>query len=150
MVSYEVRPPSSRSGFTLTEAILVVSVLSILALLAIPRIERTLAGRDLVSARAATSSLLLRARGAAVERRQPVLFTVSGGDLSASVTTPSGPEVVAVVQLRSQFGVQVSAPARSLVIEPTGLIRSGTPFVLELRRAGLTDTVEITGFGRVQ
>lgn len=150
MVPVGDRPPSSRSGFTLTEAILVVSVISILALLAIPRIERVLAARDLVSARAATSALLLRARGAAVEHRQPVLFTVNGGDVSASVTTPGGAVVVGVVQLRSQFGVRVTAPEQSLVISPAGLIQAGTPFVMVMRRASLTDSLQITGFGRVQ
>ncbi len=144
------RQSSRRSGFSLAEMLLVVSVLSVLTLMAVPRLERAVAARDLVAAKAAISAVFLRARAAAVDRRQSVLFTVDGGVASASATSPSGPVLVAEVPLRTQFSVQVTAPGRSLLIEPTGLIRSGTPFVIRLARSTLTDSVRITGYGRVE
>jgi len=144
------RQPSRRSGFSLAEMLLVVSVLGALSLLAIPRLERALAARDIMAARASISSVFLRARAAAVERRQPVLFTVDGGVASASAIPPSGPSLVAEVSLRSEFEVQARASGGGLVIEPTGLVRSGTPLIIVLSRSTLTDTVRIIGFGRVE
>jgi Tfp pilus assembly protein FimT len=141
---------SSRKGFSLVEAVLVVSIVGLLGLLAVPRIERALAARDLAAARAGVSALWLRARMAAVQQRRPVVVAANGDVVSASALSPTGPVPVGTVLLRSQFGVSVTSPPASLTLAPTGLVVKGTPFHLHFAKSGLTDSVRITGYGRFE
>jgi prepilin-type N-terminal cleavage/methylation domain-containing protein len=139
-----------RRGFTLVEMLIVVVLLGTLTLMAVPRIERALAYRDVDGARSSLSALYQRAKLAAVQHRRPATLTMTASDAWATVTTPSGTTSLGRVALRSEFGVAATFSSGSLVIQPTGLVLAGTPFVVRLAKSGLLDSVMITGYGRLE
>jgi prepilin-type N-terminal cleavage/methylation domain-containing protein len=149
-MTYDHDQARSGNGFSLVEVVLVVSIVGLLALLSVPRIERALAARELAAARSSVTALWLRARVTAVQQRRPVVLTVSGGVVSASTSTSGGPVLVGTVPLLSEFGVNVTSPATSLTVAPTGLVLKGTPFLVRLARSGLTDSLRIVGYGRIE
>jgi prepilin-type N-terminal cleavage/methylation domain-containing protein len=142
---------SRRAGFTLIEMVLVVVLLGILVLMAMPRMEGALVRRDLAGARAAAHSMVLRARTAAVQLRKPV--TINADTALVWLTVPAaggGSQRLAVLNVMAEYGVRLGPSAASLVVQPTGLVATGTPFRLGLSKAGRLDSLRVTGFGRVE
>lgn len=129
---------------------MVLGLAGILMLLALPRIERMLVRRDLAAARAGFSALVLRARIAAVDRRQPIRIEVDSASVWLSASTPNGPETVATLPLREEFRVLATATSSGFTVQPSGLVKGGTPFTIRFQRAGLADSVRVTGYGRIQ
>ncbi|MEZ4587394.1 MAG: type II secretion system protein [Gemmatimonadales bacterium] len=144
-------PPKRDAGFTLIEVVLVTALIGVLALMAFPRVERVLTRRDLAGARDGMHALYHRARAAAIQARRPVTLSVDSTIVAATIVRRDGTlDVVATVPVAASFGVAASSSADSLTIQPTGLIASGTPFTVWLRKAGQADSVLITGYGRIQ
>lgn len=141
---------SGRHGFTLVEALIVVVIAGALLLMSLPRLDRALARREVTNARAAVATLVLRARTAAVQRRQPVRVAVDSATAWISAETASGPVLLSSLPLRESFGIVASASADGFTVQPNGLVIGGTPFTVWLARGGITDSVRITGYGRVQ
>lgn len=139
-----------RGGFTLIEAATVLGLVGMLVLIALPRIERVLVSRDLAAARASFSTLLLRARTAAVDRRQPIRVEIDSASVWLLASTPNGPEAIATLPLREEFRVIAAASASGFTVQPTGLVKGGTPFTVRFARGGLTDSVQVTGYGRIR
>lgn len=138
-------------GFALLELLIVVAILGILTLLALPRMESAMVRRDLAGARSSLSTLVLQAKAVAVQRRRPVTMAVDSS--KAWLTVPAGggsSELVAVLNLGPLFGVRMASSAASITVQPTGLVASGTPFMVQLIKAGRMDSLRITGFGRVE
>lgn len=129
---------------------MVLGLVGILMLIAFPRIERMLVRRDLTAARAGFSALVLRARTAAVDRRQPIRLEVDSASVWLSATTPNGPETIATLPLQAEFGVIAAASARGFTVQPTGLVKGGTPFTVRFARGGINDSVQVTGYGRIR
>ena len=146
MKRQETAGGTRRGGFSLLEMLIVVVLLGLLTLMSMPRIERALVRRDLAGARAATTSLIARAKSAAVQRRRPVTLAI---DSSLAVLS-SGPQFLALVHYQSLFGVRANASAASLTVQPTGLVTTGTPFTIRFTKGSRTDSVLVTGYGRVQ
>jgi len=142
----------SRSGFSLVEAMIVVAIMGILVLLIMPRFDPVLSGRHVKAAKASFSSLYQRARMAAVQSRVNAKVKVTGGIASATITTAWGgtQNVGTAVLFDTDYGVTATATPDSVLIEPSGLVRTGLPFVLVLVRSSAYDTVRITGFGRIE
>lgn len=142
---------SADNGFTLFEVLIVVVMLGVLALMAVPRLERGMVRRDLAGARAGMSAFVLRAKATAVQRRRPVTLTVETDRASLSVPTAGGgTQLVGVLNLNADYGVQLTSSAATLVFQPTGLVASGTPFTVWVAKAGHSDSIRVTGFGRVE
>ncbi len=139
-----------RAGFTLIEAATVLGLVGMLMLIALPRIERVLVSRDLAAARAGFSALVLRARTAAVDRRQPIRLEIDSASVWLSASTPNGPETIATLALREEFRVIAAASASGFTVQPTGLVKGGTPFTVRFARGGMTDSVQVTGYGRIR
>lgn len=141
----------SKAGFSLVEMLVVVTMVGILLLMAIPRAERSLARSDIVAARVAFHTLYLRARSAAIQTRRPMTISFASGTayVTSAGTSIFGSSTLAL-PFQGSHGVTANASGSSLVIQPTGLVSSGTPFVLELVKRGIHDTVSITGYGRIQ
>jgi type II secretory pathway pseudopilin PulG len=137
-------------GFSLIEAVTVISIIGILALMVAPRIDRAWSRRDVTAARVGLGSLFLRARVAAVTARRPATLTVANGKAFVTISTPTGPAYVSQTLLFQTNGVTATSSATSLTIEPTGLVRSGTPFVVALTKSGIVDSVVISGYGRLE
>lgn len=141
-----------RRGFTLLEMLIVVVIMGLTTLIVAPRIEQTLARRNVSGAKASFSATYYRARAAAVQNRRPATITIASGLISVSVTTAAG-----VTQYIGQslyfptlYGITPVASAGSLTIGPTGLVTSGTPFTVALSKGSVHDTVQVTGYGRLE
>jgi prepilin-type N-terminal cleavage/methylation domain-containing protein len=147
-----VRPHRRRAiaGFTLIEMMLVVTIVGIVVLMAMPRIEQALVRRDLAGARAATATLILQAKASAVQRRRPVTLSIDSMRAVLTAPTPSGVRHIALVHIKSSFGVATSSSAGSITVQPTGLIATGTPFTVRFYKGSQSDSVRVTGYGRVQ
>lgn len=130
--------------------LIVVVLLGVGALMAMPRLERAMVRRDLAGARAATTTLMLQAKAAAVQLRRPVTLSVDSLRAVLTVPTSSGTRHLALVHLKSSFGVSVSSSSPTIVVQPTGLVAAGTPFTVRFAKGARSDSVRVTGYGRVQ
>jgi prepilin-type N-terminal cleavage/methylation domain-containing protein len=138
-------------GFSLVEMLVVVVILGALTLLAMPRIERALSRADVTAARVELANLILRARVAAVSARRPATLRVASGTAFVTMVTTSGTtQYVSGALVFDRTRVQATASASSITIQPTGLVTSGTPFSVRLSKRGITDSVTVSGYGRVQ
>jgi prepilin-type N-terminal cleavage/methylation domain-containing protein len=141
---------SNRRGFSLFEAVTVVSIIGILTLIAMPRVSQALSRRDVAAARSEVSLLFLNAKAEAVRRRRPVTFLVDSARAAVSVTLPDGTvQYARAVTFTADHGVG-AGPADSLTIQPNGFVLSGTPLVVRFRKGGVGDSLAVTGFGRVE
>jgi hypothetical protein len=89
---------------------------------------------------------------AAVQNRVYATLKVSGGVAFATITTPWGgtQNVGNAVLFDTDYRVTATATPDSVLIQPSGLVRTGLPFVLVLIRSDARDTVRITGYGQIQ
>lgn len=140
----------SCGGFSLLETITAVAIVGILALMAVPRIGQALSRRDVAAARSEVSALLLNAKSEAVSRRRPVTFAVSTTQSSISTLSPGG---TSVFLRAANYGVErgvTAGPGGTLTVQPNGLVLSGTPFVVRFQKGGVTDSLTVTGLGRIE
>ncbi len=127
-----------------------IAIIGIVVLMSAPRLNRAWSRRDVSAARVGLGSLFLRARVAAVTARRPATLTVANGKAFVTIATPTGPEYISQTLLFQTNGVVATSSSTSLTIEPTGLVRSGTPFVVALSKSGIVDSVVISGYGRLE
>jgi len=140
----------SRSGFSLIELLIAVTLLGLLLAIAAPRVQEATVRQNVRSARASVANLYARARIFAVQNRVPV--TLQFGDSTAWITTPSGAgldTLGAVAQLGREFGVSIGA-AGSIAISPLGMVNAGTPISVSVTKYGHSDSITISGYGRIQ
>ncbi len=140
----------SRSGFSLTELLIAVTLLGLLLAISAPRVQEAAARQSVRSARAAVTSVYARARIFAVQNRVPV--TVRFTDSSVWITTRRGAgldTLGGVTALGQGFGVSVGAPG-SIVISPIGMVNAGTPISVSVTKGGHSDSITISGYGRLQ
>lgn len=145
------RRAGTRRGFTLMELLLVVVVIGILLAMTAPGIAAALARRNVRGATAGFESLFRRARATAIGQRLPATITFASGIASVSIVRNGS--TVAVGQnldFTNQYNVAISTSSVTLQIEPTGLILSGTPFVVIATKGDAADTIRVTGYGRVE
>jgi prepilin-type N-terminal cleavage/methylation domain-containing protein len=137
-----------RSAFTLLELIVVLTLLSILLGLSLPRIA---SAADRAAVRAATreaAGVFASARAAAIYRREPVavaIDTVMGAVFSRM-------DSVALLRrdLRSVFGVRLSASRDSMAYDARGLGLGAANLMLVIRRGAAAETVFVSRLGRVR
>lgn len=145
------RVAGTRRGFTLMELLLVVVVIGILLAITAPSISAALARRNVRGATAGFESLFRRAKATAIGQRLPATITFASGVASVSVVRNGSTVTVGQnLDFTNQYNVSVSTSSVTLQIEPTGLILTGTPFVVIASKGAAADTVRVTGYGRVE
>ena len=138
------------AGFSLIETLVVIVIVGLLTLMAMPRIDLALTRRDIASAKSGLANLILRAKVAAVSGRRATTINVNGSSAYATLVTVGGTTQYVGGTLYYDTGVTASYSASTLVIQPTGLVTSGTPFTVVFAKRGVTDSVMVVGYGRVQ
>jgi type IV fimbrial biogenesis protein FimT len=140
----------TRGGFSLIEMLTVVSIMGVLALFAMPRLSSALSRRDVRAAKVGLANMVLSAKMSAVATRRPVTLTVVSGMASLSMVNSSGTTQYLSAIVFSSSGVSAAPSAATLTVQPTGLITSGTPYSVTVSKNGATDSVTVTGYGRVR
>ena len=141
-----------RAGFSLIELLTVVSVLGLMMVIAAPRLADANTRRNVKGARAAVASLYARARVRAVQARRPA--TLQFTDSLAWVTIPRGTgatvdTIGGVQNLKALYGVSIVASG-DISVQPTGLVNAGTPIKVTVTRQSRSDSVIISGYGKMQ
>ena len=141
----------SNSGFSLVEMLIVIVVAGLLMAMALPKLRTTLAARDVKSARAAVANMYARARINALQTRKSTTVNFSGTDAWVTMPITGGLDTIgAVAQLSSLYGVSVNASVASITVFPTGLSNMGSTATIKVTRSGHSDSVMISGYGRLQ
>lgn len=140
-----------QAGFSLVEMMIAVAVMGLMLAIAMPRIRDTLIGRDVISARAAVANLYARARVNALQSRKITTIHFSGSQVWITAPLGVGTDTIgAVADLTNQFGVAIDASQPTIAVSPTGLANLGVPVVVRVTRSGKSDSVTISGYGRLQ
>lgn len=141
----------SRAGITLIEMLLVVVVVGILLATAAPRFGAAMTRRDVSGASSAFRGLFLEARTAALQTRQAATIRVNSG-IAVVTISPGGvlDTIGRPVNFPAEFRLAPTVSSATLRIEPTGLILTGTPFTFTAAKGGISDTVTISGLGRIR
>jgi prepilin-type N-terminal cleavage/methylation domain-containing protein len=143
-------PSLGKAGFSLIEALIVVVIMGLLLALVTPRIRDTTLTTEVRNARAAVANLYARARMVAVQQRKTATLRFNGNQVY--VTVPVGAvldTVGAVTDLGSQYGVTLTASGNVTVL-PTGLVNAAAPITWKVTKSGKSDSLMITGYGRMQ
>lgn len=145
------RDLSSSRGFTLVELVIVIAVMGLMLAMAMPRIRDALVSRDLKSARAAIANMYARARINALQTRKSSTINFSTTDVWVTMPVAGGEDTVGTVaQLSSAYGVTVDASTASITVLPTGLSNMAATATIKVTRAGKSDSVVISGYGRLK
>jgi prepilin-type N-terminal cleavage/methylation domain-containing protein len=139
---------ASRNAFTLLELLVVLTVLSILLGMSLPRFA-TAADRAAVRAAAREAvGVFAAARAAAIYRREPVAVTIDPA--SGGVAARVGSVALVHRDLRSAFGVRLSASRDSMAYDARGLGVGAANLSLAIRRGAAAETVFVSRLGRVR
>ena len=143
--------PGPRAGFSLIEMLIVITIMGLMLAVVMPNLREGLVMRDLQSARSALANMYARARVNALQTRKS--STVHFSTTQVWVTAPLGAgvdTVGAVIDLTSAYGVSVDASAGSITVLPTGLANLGSTVTVKVTRSGKSDSVMVSGYGRLQ
>jgi len=150
----------SRSGVTLLELMVVITIMGVLAMVGYPKIKDAIQKTNLRAARAAAGTYVATARQAAIQRacRGVVHVSPSAGTMWVTVcprmsTTGSGSidTVGVVARLGKLYGVTITDTQDSVQFDPRGLSldNSTTITVRFATTTGSTDSVMVNQLGKV-
>jgi prepilin-type N-terminal cleavage/methylation domain-containing protein len=143
------RSPVKR-GFTLTEILIVIVMISLLSLVAIPRFAMANAKRHMESSRMRIAAGLATARQAAIQKGQPVHFIIANNLVRVVVVVGSdSTNLMSPAPLDTLY--KVSASPDTIDFSSRGFAVLDGQTVIRLTRAGVSDdSVVITKTGMVQ
>lgn len=141
----------TRSGFTMIEMMVVLSILGILAAIAAPRLRSALANARMRGAKTTLAAALVTARAAAVQHGGNGRFRVESGKAWAE----SGPTATAVIiadtiKLSSQYNVTATPASLSINFGARGLAVAGPAagqVIVLTNELGRVDSLCITTLG---
>jgi prepilin-type N-terminal cleavage/methylation domain-containing protein len=137
-----------KSGFTLVEMSLVITLLALIAGIAVPRFSDF---RDHVAvdgAVASTEALLSTARHAAL--RRGILTAVSFDSVAAIITVFSGADTLARRPLGAVHGVRLAVTRDSIAFSPTGMGYGLANTRVIFTRGSVAETLTVSRLGRVR
>ncbi len=144
-----------RRGFTLLELLVVIVMLGVIMALAIPRLRSAFGGTSTRSARVTVTTLVAKARAAAVARgcRATIHFTSgSAGTVWVTVCRLNGAGVDTlggIEPLAARFNVTVTATRDSVSFAPSGIGFDGLSTTLLMTGNGGRDSIVINPIGKV-
>jgi prepilin-type N-terminal cleavage/methylation domain-containing protein len=142
-------------GFSLVESLVAIAFVGITMVIAYPRMRVAMAKSTVRSARTAVINQYARARAHAIHSGRDTRLRIAGNRAFVYDTPRVNPplagnaiDTVGPIQdLASEYGVTVT-PDTVLRIDPRGLGQNGA--TVRVTKAGHTDSMVVSGFGRVQ
>lgn len=148
------RDRNHRSGFTILELLIALTIVGALMIVATPRLRGMMEKEAVRSARRAVTAELARARGAAASRgcRSVIHFTpgvtarvwVTACEIDGSNVDTVG----AVRHLSEQYKVSVSSTLDSLTFVPSGIAYGASWNMLSFARAEYEDSLLVSPLGK--
>jgi type II secretory pathway pseudopilin PulG len=133
------------------EMLIVVVVVGILLLILVPRVGPTTARREVAGATEAFASIFRQARASAVQQRQAVTLSFNAGVASLLVSPGGVLDTIGYpMNVPNDFGLTPTVSGASIVVGPTGIVTSGTPFTFTATKRGQSRTITVTGAGRIE
>lgn len=148
------RSASPRRGVTLTEMVVVLTILGVVAAMLMPTLRKTFASNARHTARREALSYLYRAQATAVQYSRRSWLIRSGNTLKVIVDS-SGTIVQrgATLDLNATFGATLTAtPSDTVAFDPRGfaVLTGTTPkFIVTLASTSGADTMCVTGLSRI-
>lgn len=141
----------ARRGFSLMELLIVIVVLGILVLVLAPRVGPTTARREVTGATEAFASIFRQGRASAVQMRQTVTLSFTSG-VGTLLVSPGGvlDTIGTPMNFPNDFGITPTVSSATIVVGPTGIVTSGTPFTFTATKRGESRTITVTGAGRIE
>src|SRR5438045_1640578 len=142
----------NRSGYTITELIVVLFIFAVVTALSIPRLHGATSSAGLRSARTQTAIYLAQAHALAVQRGREAWFVRNGNSVSVSVDS-SGTQIVygRPHDLLAEHGVTIPTASHDVIkFDSRGYaIGAGTTEKVVLTRDGMRDSVCISKLGKI-
>ena len=143
-----------RTGFTLLEVLITISIMATAMGIAAPRIHQTLEREAVRGAKITLATHVARTRGVAASRGcRAVMHVVGGTDARVWVTScaiaGAAIDTVGTVDwLSDDYGITLTANSDSITFAPTGIITSAGWFVAQLSKGEFVDSLAVSAAGR--
>ncbi len=143
----------SRSGFTLTELVVVLGIIGVLFAFGMPRFSDWLVRESVRSARRQVTTQLARVRALSVHRGCPAVLHLDDRTSRVWVTAcrvqGTGTETVGTIDsLLDRFGASFQADGDSVLFTPQGLALNTSSIFLTFSKGEYSSSLEITPVGR--
>jgi len=139
-----------RHGFTLIEVLMVITIVGILLTILVPRYGAISGAMSVHSAKQELGSILAQGRAAAIQTDQTVLVVRSGNVVSLIGVSATGSTILSQADLRSQFGVDVSASRDTVTYDSRGMVVGNSATLKFVVNNGTTrDSVCLMALGKV-
>ena len=143
-----------RTGFTLPEVLIAITVMTAITGVAAPNIHPILERQAVRGAKITLATHVARTRGVAASRGcRAVMHVVDGTDARVWVTScalagTAVDTVGTVDRLSDDYGIALSANRDSITFTPTGIITSAGWFAAEFTKGETVDSLAVSAAGR--
>lgn len=148
-----VRLLGNRPGFSIIEALVVVSILSIVATFAVPAFERTMLANKLDRATVVAAADLQNAFTLAARQRKPVRVTVDGGGRTIEIYDRTTGALLTMRRYgasASPYGLTSLSIANPVIVFPNGIASGPATVTLRLGQHQRRITMSRVGQIRIQ
>lgn len=148
-----VRLLRNRRGFTIIEALVVMSILGVVATFAVPAFERTMLANKLDRATVVAAADLQNAFTLAARQRKPVRVTVDGAGRSIEIYDRTTGALLTMRRYgasTSAYGLTSLSIANPVIVFPTGIASGTTTVTLRLGQHQRRITMSRVGQIRIQ
>ena len=144
----------SQRGYTLTEMLIVVSIVGLLTLFSVPKFSGLVERNKLTAAREELSSAIATARAAAIQKGRTATLFLSGNTMWVTVVTTNAGATTTIVPVKnftSLYNVSVTTTAPSVTFDMRGFAnpRLATTGKFVISGASKKDSVCITTAGQI-
>jgi prepilin-type N-terminal cleavage/methylation domain-containing protein len=139
-----------RRGFTLIEMLIVITIAGVLLGVVVPRYGPIASAMSVHSAKQELGSMLAQGRATAIQTDQTVLFVRTGNVISLIGVNGAGSTILSQQDLRSQFGVDVSATRDTVTYDSRGMVVGNSATLkFVVNKSTTRDSVCLMALGKV-
>ena len=144
----------SQRGYTLTEMLIVVSIVGLLTLISVPRFSGLVERNKLTAAREELAAAIATARAAAIQKGRTATLFLSGNQMWVTVVTSNSGATTTVVPVKSfstLYNVSVTSTAPTVTFDMRGFAnpRLAATGKFVISGASKRDSVCITTAGQI-
>jgi type IV fimbrial biogenesis protein FimT len=139
-----------RSGFTLIEVLMVITIVGVLLSIVVPRYGAITGGMNVHSAKQEIGSLLTQGRATAIQTDQTVLVVRSANVISLIAVSGTTSSFIAQQDLGAQFGVTVSSTKDTVTYDSRGMVTgNNSTLKFVVTNGAVRDSVCLMALGKV-